>query len=220
MIIRAEHSERQRELTPEALRRELTPEALRLRRVNKVFGMQSERSKFDIVGRGSINGFWCPDLVGAIVPSQTCLLKGDFEVKLFISIRCIANKCLLHSQATGTQRVGNFNRLFPGCATCNSTCLSVSGNIWRIPCCAVISLGNLIGCSCREADNSERLIGFQLDAGNGRSRICTCCFRSGSVSCILLNNAGELRGSRIFGPVARELRAVNMKVVSLAPEVL
>ena len=44
MIIRAEHSERQRELTPEALRRELTPEALRLRRVNKVFGMQSERS--------------------------------------------------------------------------------------------------------------------------------------------------------------------------------
>ena len=35
-----------------------------------------------------------------------------------------------------------------------------------------------------------------------------------------LNNAGELRGSRIFGPVARELRAVNMKVVSLAPEVL
>ena len=44
MIIRAEHSERQRELTPEALRRELTPEALRLRRVNKVFGLQSERS--------------------------------------------------------------------------------------------------------------------------------------------------------------------------------
>ena len=39
-------------------------------------------------------------------------------------------------------------------------------------------------------------------------------------ACVLLNNAGELRGSRIFGPVARELRAINMKVVSLAPEVL
>ena len=26
-------------------------------------------------------------------------------------------------------------------------------------------------------------------------------------ACVLLNNAGELRGSRIFGPVARELRA-------------
>ena len=39
-------------------------------------------------------------------------------------------------------------------------------------------------------------------------------------ACVLLNGAGELRGTRIFGPVARELRAVNMKVVSLAPEVL
>ena len=39
-------------------------------------------------------------------------------------------------------------------------------------------------------------------------------------ACVLLNNAGEIRGSRIFGPVARELRAVNMKIVSLAPEVL
>jgi large subunit ribosomal protein L14 len=39
-------------------------------------------------------------------------------------------------------------------------------------------------------------------------------------ACVLLNSAGEIRGSRIFGPVARELRAVNMKIVSLAPEVL
>ena len=39
-------------------------------------------------------------------------------------------------------------------------------------------------------------------------------------ACVLLNAAGELRGSRIFGPVARELRSTNMKIVSLAPEVL
>ena len=39
-------------------------------------------------------------------------------------------------------------------------------------------------------------------------------------ACVLLNTAGELRGSRIFGPVPRELRATNMKIVSLAPEVL
>jgi len=38
---------------------------------------------------------------------------------------------------------------------------------------------------------------------------------------VLLNNAGEMRGTRIFGPVARELREKNMmKIVSLAPEVL
>ena len=39
-------------------------------------------------------------------------------------------------------------------------------------------------------------------------------------ACVLLSGAGEMRGSRIFGPVARELRATNMKIVSLAPEVL
>lgn len=37
---------------------------------------------------------------------------------------------------------------------------------------------------------------------------------------VLLNNAGEMRGTRIFGPVPRELRQTNMKIVSLAPEVL
>jgi large subunit ribosomal protein L14 len=38
---------------------------------------------------------------------------------------------------------------------------------------------------------------------------------------VILNQAGEMRGTRIFGPVARELRENNfMKVVSLAPEVL
>jgi large subunit ribosomal protein L14 len=38
---------------------------------------------------------------------------------------------------------------------------------------------------------------------------------------VLLNNNGEMRGTRIFGPVARELREKQfMKIVSLAPEVL
>ncbi|HPD96379.1 MAG: 50S ribosomal protein L14 [Bacteroidales bacterium] len=39
-------------------------------------------------------------------------------------------------------------------------------------------------------------------------------------ACVLLNNQGEIRGTRIFGPVARELRDKYMKIVSLAPEVL
>jgi len=37
---------------------------------------------------------------------------------------------------------------------------------------------------------------------------------------VLLNATGEMRGTRIFGPVARELRENFMKIVSLAPEVL
>ncbi|HDS15560.1 MAG TPA: 50S ribosomal protein L14 [Proteobacteria bacterium] len=40
-------------------------------------------------------------------------------------------------------------------------------------------------------------------------------------SAVLINNQREPIGTRIFGPVARELRAKNfMKIVSLAPEVL
>ena len=38
---------------------------------------------------------------------------------------------------------------------------------------------------------------------------------------VLLNSAGEPRGTRIFGPVARELRdSGHMRIVSMAPEVL
>jgi ribosomal protein L14, bacterial/organelle len=37
---------------------------------------------------------------------------------------------------------------------------------------------------------------------------------------VLLSNVDEIRGTRIFGPVARELRDKYMKIVSLAPEVL
>lgn len=40
-------------------------------------------------------------------------------------------------------------------------------------------------------------------------------------SCVLLNPQDEPRGTRIFGPVARELRDKSfMKIVSLAPEVI
>lgn len=40
-------------------------------------------------------------------------------------------------------------------------------------------------------------------------------------ACVLLSPTGEMRGTRVFGPVARELRDRQfMKIVSLAPEVL
>ncbi len=40
-------------------------------------------------------------------------------------------------------------------------------------------------------------------------------------SAVLINNQGEPIGTRIFGPVARELRRKKfMKIISLAPEVL
>jgi len=40
-------------------------------------------------------------------------------------------------------------------------------------------------------------------------------------ACVIVDPAGSPRGTRIFGPVARELREHNfMKIVSLAPEVI
>jgi large subunit ribosomal protein L14 len=40
-------------------------------------------------------------------------------------------------------------------------------------------------------------------------------------ACVILNQGDEIRGTRIFGPVARELRDKQfMKIISLAPEVL
>tara|TARA_Y100001980_G_C14374792_1_gene178619 strand:- start:320 stop:688 length:369 start_codon:yes stop_codon:yes gene_type:complete len=40
-------------------------------------------------------------------------------------------------------------------------------------------------------------------------------------ACVLLDSTGEMRGTRVFGPVARELRDKQfMKIISLAPEVL
>ena len=40
-------------------------------------------------------------------------------------------------------------------------------------------------------------------------------------ACVLVNNTGDPLGTRIFGPVARELRKKKyMKIISLAPEVI
>jgi large subunit ribosomal protein L14 len=45
--------------------------------------------------------------------------------------------------------------------------------------------------------------------------------RFDDIAVVLLNAAGEMIGTRIFGPVARELREKQfMKIISLAPEVL
>ena len=55
----------------------------------------------------------------------------------------------------------------------------------------------------------------------GRSRKRTAEVGDVIIAAVLINNQGNPRGTRIFGPVARELRDRNyMKIVSLAPEVL
>ncbi|MEE2954474.1 MAG: 50S ribosomal protein L14 [Bacteroidota bacterium] len=40
-------------------------------------------------------------------------------------------------------------------------------------------------------------------------------------ACVIIDEAGQMKGTRVFGPVARELRDNDfMKIASLAPEVL
>ena len=45
--------------------------------------------------------------------------------------------------------------------------------------------------------------------------------RLGDNACVIIDENGQMKGTRVFGPVARELRDNDfMKIVSLAPEVL
>lgn len=52
-------------------------------------------------------------------------------------------------------------------------------------------------------------------------RMDDTCVKFDENSAVLVNDSGEPVGTRIFGPVARELRALGfMKIISLAPEVV
>ena len=47
------------------------------------------------------------------------------------------------------------------------------------------------------------------------------CIKFDDNACVVVDNNSEPRGTRIFGPIARELRERNfLKIISLAPEVL
>jgi large subunit ribosomal protein L14 len=102
-------------------------------------------------------------------------------------------------------------------------CLKVLGGSKR----RYASVGDIIVVSVREAQPHSRVkkgqvsravvvrTAYPLNRADG-SRI-----RFDTNSAVLLNKAHEPIGTRIFGPVARELRGKSfMKIVSLAPEVL
>lgn len=89
------------------------------------------------------------------------------------------------------------------------------------------SIGDVIVCSVREAlPNAKVKKGDVVRAVIVRtakevSRPDGSYIRFDNNSAVLVNKDGEPIGTRIFGPVARELRAKKfMKIISLAPEVL
>jgi large subunit ribosomal protein L14 len=88
-------------------------------------------------------------------------------------------------------------------------------------------IGDIIVCSIREAmPNSKVKKGDVAKAVVVRTakevkRPDGSSIRFDDNSAVLISNQGEPVGTRIFGPVARELRAKKyMKIISLAPEVL
>jgi len=102
-------------------------------------------------------------------------------------------------------------------------CIKVIGGSKR----KYAGLGDIVICSVREAlPNSKVKKGDVVRAVIVRTakevrRADGSYIRFDGNSGVVVNASGEPVGTRIFGPVARELRAKQfMKIVSLAPEVL
>ncbi|SHJ86623.1 LSU ribosomal protein L14P [Malonomonas rubra DSM 5091] len=102
-------------------------------------------------------------------------------------------------------------------------CIKVPGGSKRV----YAGIGDVIVCSVKEAlPNSKVKKGDVVRAVIVRTakeipRPDGSFIRFDNNSAVVINQANEPIGTRIFGPVARELRARHfMKIVSLAPEVL
>ena len=102
-------------------------------------------------------------------------------------------------------------------------CIKVLGGSKR----KYAGVGDIVVCSVREAlPNSKVKKGDVVKAvivrtAKERGRPDGSYIRFDNNSGVVINNAKEPVGTRIFGPVARELRAKKfMKIISLAPEVL
>lgn len=102
-------------------------------------------------------------------------------------------------------------------------CIKVLGGSRR----RYASIGDIIVCSVKEAvPNSKVKKGDVMKAVIVRTRKEVnrkdgTYIRFDTNSAVLINNQNEPVGTRIFGPVARELRAKSfMKIISLAPEVI
>jgi large subunit ribosomal protein L14 len=102
-------------------------------------------------------------------------------------------------------------------------CIKVLGGSKR----RYASLGDIIVCSVKEAiprskvKKGDVVKAVVVRTTRTHKRSDGSSIRFDENSAVILNNQNEPVGTRIFGPVARELRARNfMKIASLAPEVL
>jgi large subunit ribosomal protein L14 len=101
-------------------------------------------------------------------------------------------------------------------------CIKVLGGSKR----RYASVGDLIRVSVKEAaprgkvKKGEVLYAVVVRTRYAIRRVDGSAIRFDSNAVVLLNSSKQPIGTRVFGPVARELRAKFMKIVSLAQEVL
>lgn len=88
-------------------------------------------------------------------------------------------------------------------------------------------VGDVIVCSVKEADpkglvkKGEVVKAVVIRTRSYIRRADGSMLRFYDNSCVILDDKGNPRGTRIFGPVAREVRDVGfVKITSLAPEVI
>jgi large subunit ribosomal protein L14 len=102
-------------------------------------------------------------------------------------------------------------------------CIHVSGSSGR----RYAYLGDVVVCSVKEAlpgasiKKGDVVKVVVVRAKKETRRTDGSYIRFDDNAAVLINDEGEPRGTRIFGPIARELREKNyLKIISLAPEVL
>ncbi|OGT30848.1 MAG: 50S ribosomal protein L14 [Gammaproteobacteria bacterium RIFCSPHIGHO2_12_FULL_35_23] len=101
-------------------------------------------------------------------------------------------------------------------------CIKVLGGSHR----RYAQIGDVIKVSVKEAiprgkvKKGEVLDAVVVRTKKGVRRIDGSLIRFDSNAVVLLNNQKQPIGTRIFGPITRELRELFMKIISLAPEVL
>ncbi len=102
-------------------------------------------------------------------------------------------------------------------------CIKVLGGSKR----KYASIGDIIVCSVKEAiprgrvKKGDVVRAVVVRTAKDIRRNDGTSIRFDNNAAVLINQAGEPIGTRIFGPVTRELRAkAYMKIVSLAPEVI
>ena len=117
------------------------------------------------------------------------------------------------------------------------TMLTVADNSGAKKICCILPLGGGVGRIAQLGDVITASVKEAIPGGTvKRSEVCKAVVvrttkelrrKDGSLirfsdnAAVIINDQNEPRGTRIFGPVARELREKQfMKIVSLAPEVL